>query len=346
MKTIWIDLDNTPHIPFFRPIIAELNERGYLVRLTARDAYQVCDLADYFHLKYQRIGRHYGKSKIMKVFGSLVRGLQLVPPMLFNKPDLAVSHGSRTQLIAATIMGIPTVMIYDYEHAKGLVSVHPTWVMVPDIIPDSAIAQNSTRVYKYPGIKEDVYVPGFTPDYSTINELGISKEALVVTIRPPATEAHYHNHKSEELFEALVTYLISKPDVQIIVLPRNGKQELFIKEMWPELFAAKKLIIPDSAIDGLNLMWFSDLVVSGGGTMNREAAAMGVPVYSIFRGKIGAVDRYLSDCGRLVLLENIEDFANKIILSRRSKELKAQPKANVTLQGIVDKIVEAVETAK
>jgi hypothetical protein len=218
--------------------------------------------------------------------------------------------------------------------------------MVPDIIPDSAIAQNNTRVYKYPGIKEDVYVPGFTPDYSTINELGISEEALVITIRPPATEAHYHNHESEELFEALVTYLISKPDVQIIVLPRNGKQELFIKEMWPELFAAKKLIIPDSAVDGLNLMWFSDLVVSGGGTMNREAAAMGVPVYSIFRGKIGAVDRYLSDCGRLVLLENIEDFANKINLSRRSKELKTQPKANVTLQGIVDKIVEAVETAK
>lgn len=346
MKTIWIDLDNTPHIPFFRPIIDELKARGFRVKITARDAYQVCDLADYYQLKYQRIGRHYGKSKIMKVLGSLVRGIQLVPPMFANKPDLAVSHGSRTQLIAATLMGIPSVMIYDYEHASALVSIHPTWIMVPDLIPDSAISSNKSHVYKYPGIKEDVYVPSFRPDDNIKQQLEIPEDKLLITIRPPATEAHYHSQKSEELFEALISYLVDRPDVKMILLPRNGSQESFIRDMWPEQFKNKKLTIPSHAVDGLNLIWFSDLVISGGGTMNREAAALGVPVYSIFRGKIGAVDRYLSDCGRMILLENVEDFATKINFCRRNKELKTLSSTNATLQGIVDKIIQATETPK
>src|SRR6266540_658571 len=130
-KKIWIDLDNTPHVPFFKPIIEKLNERGYQVVVTARDAYQVCDLADYFNISYKRIGRHYGKNKLMKVLGTLARAFQIIPEMLREKPDIAVSHGSRTQIIVASLLKIRSVIIYDYEHAKGLVLVYPTWVMLP-----------------------------------------------------------------------------------------------------------------------------------------------------------------------------------------------------------------------
>jgi hypothetical protein len=345
-KTIWIDLDNTPHIPFFRPIIDELNKRGYKVKLTARDAYGVCDLADYFHMNYRRIGRHYGKSKIMKVLGTCIRALQLIPEFKGEKPDLAVSHGSRTQLIAATLMGVPSFMIFDYEHAKALTTFHPTCVMIPDIISEDAVPFHKARIFKYPGIKEDVYVPGFKPDIALTDKLGISKDSLVVTIRPPATEAHYHSHKSQELFEAMMDYLARRPEVQMILLPRNKKQEAFVREMWPEPLRTGQLIIPDQALDGLNLIWFSDLVISGGGTMNREAAALGVPVYSIFRGTIGAVDRYLAEMGRLVLLEKVEDIAGKIVLARRDKTRSSDNKSNSTLQGIVDKIIEAAETSR
>ena len=344
-KKIWIDLDNTPHIPFFRPIIDHLKERGYQVVLTARDAFQVCDLADYFQLDYKRIGRHYGKNLAMKVFGTVVRALQMIPTMLSERPSLAVSHGSRTQLIVATLLGIPSITIYDYEHAKGLGLIHPTWVMMPDVIPDSCITHDKKFVYKYPGIKEDVYVPDFKPDPGIKRELGIAEDALLITIRPPATEAHYFNPKSEELFESIITFLSAKPNLQIVLLPRNKKQEMVVRNFWPELFQEKKLIIPDHAVDGLNLIWFSDLVISGGGTMNREAAALGVPVYSIFRGKIGAVDRYLADCGRLVLLEKTADFETRILLSRRNKQLEALNKPNVSLNGIVDKIGEVLKMA-
>ena len=338
MKKIWIDLDNTPHVPFFSPIMKELKKRGYTITLTARDAYQVCELADHFNMKYIRIGHHYGKNKIMKVIGTIIRALQMLPVIMKEKPVLAISHGSRTQLITATLLGIPVIMIYDYEYAKALSGMHPICVMVPEVIPDSAISSHIKYVYKYPGIKEDVYVPDFKPDPSIIKTLGIRRDGIIVTVRPPATEAHYFTPKSQKLFIATIEYLEKKPDTQIILLPRNSKQEIEVRQQWPKLFDNQRIIIPKHAVDGLNLMWYSDFVVSGGGTMNREAAALGVPVYSIFRGEIGAVDRYLVDQGRLILIESVEDLEQKLLLCTRDKNMNKSINNN-TVDYIIGKIV-------
>ena len=114
---------------------------------------------------------------------------------------------------------------------------------------------------------------------------------MVVTVRPPATEAHYHNPESEELFAESLRLLAQTRSARAITLPRNARQGEQLRREWADLIANGTMIIPDTPVDGLNLIWFSDLVISGGGTMNREAAALGVPVYSIFRGKIGAVDK-------------------------------------------------------
>lgn len=345
MKTIWIDLDNTPHIPFFRPIIRELNDKGYSIVVTARDAYQVCDLAEKFGMECQRIGRHYGKNKIMKVVGSLVRAMQMVPMATRERPALALSHGSRSQMIAATLMGIPTVMIYDYEYTKPFPGMHPTCIMVPEVIPDDKIRiEKYHAVYKYPGIKEDVYVPEFQPDPSTENELGIRSDDLIIIVRPPATEAHYFTPESERLFLATIDYLATKPGICMIVLPRNRKQEDFIRMKWPDLCTEGRIKIPANAVNGLDLMWHSDIVISGGGTMNREAAALGVPVYSIFRGKIGAVDQHLSEQGRLVLIESQEDLDRKLILKKRKRNNHVNSNGNDTLHKIVGRIVEFMET--
>ncbi|NOZ81326.1 MAG: DUF354 domain-containing protein, partial [DPANN group archaeon] len=276
-KKIWIDLDNSPHVPFFEPIIKELDSRGYDVILTARDCFQTCGLADLFHLKYKRIGKHYGKNKVAKLSGLFWRAFQLMPVVRREKPDLALSHGSRSQQILAAILGIPSVVIFDYEHATLFPIAHPKWVIVPEVIPDSAIKLKKRSILKYPGIKEDVYVPRFTPDFSVRNFLGLAEKDIVVTIRPPATEAHYHNPQSEELFEATINFLGTNENTRLILLPRNKKQEVKIKTLWPEFCDTRKIIIPERVINGLNLMWHSDLVISGGGTMNREAAALGVP---------------------------------------------------------------------
>src|SRR2546422_7561665 len=142
---IWIDLDNSPHVPFFAPIIEELEKRRYSVVLTARDCFQVRELADLFHLNYKLIGRHSGKSKIRKVTGLCFRALQLIPTILREKPHLAVSHCSRSQLIASAIWRIPSLVLGDYEFAKGSAFIRPTLHMCPDVIPNSALQFDSSR---------------------------------------------------------------------------------------------------------------------------------------------------------------------------------------------------------
>jgi predicted glycosyltransferase len=245
-------------------------------------------------------------------------------------------------LIAAKLAGIPSVVICDYEFAEPVPGAAPTWVMVPEVIPDESV-QFGKRVLKYPGIKEDVYVPRFKPDPGILTELGFSNEDFIVTLRPPANEAHYRNPESDRLLQVTLD-LLSHSEARIVLLPRGEKQGAALREAWRQLFASGKMMIPRQAVDGLNLMWHSDLVISGGGTMNREAAALGVPVYSIFRGHIGAVDRYLAAEGRLVLLESAEDVHTKLLLRRRSRPAHAQMQPRRALEAIVDQLVSILET--
>jgi hypothetical protein len=296
-------------------------------------------LADLMGIERIMIGRHYGKNKVLKTAGLVIRSLQLMMKVAHAKPDLAVSHISRSQVMAASILKIPSIVISDYEYAKTVIK--PTYLVVPEIIPDSVITGYKKRVYKYPGIKEDVYVPDFIPDPSIKEILGIGEEELLVTMRPPATEAHYHNPESELLFKAAVDFLGQEKNIRIVILPRNEKKEIaWIKDSWPKWCGSGKIIIPEHALNGLNLIWHSDLVVSGGGTMNREAAALGIPAYSIFRGRIGAVDRYLSDNGRLILLESIDDVRKKIMLIKNRRPETPKNLKHATL----NRIIEIIET--
>ena len=194
-KKIWIDLDNSPHVPFFKPIIDELQKHRFSVSVTVRDCFQVCGLADLHKLKYQSIGEHYGKNVILKIVGLLIRSGQLLPAVLKYKPDIAVSHGSRSQVLLSSILRIPSIVIADYEFTQKI--AQPSYIMVPELMPDSALSAYTGSILKYPGIKEDVYVPSFKPDPGILNELEIRKDDIVVTVRPPATEAHYHNPESE-----------------------------------------------------------------------------------------------------------------------------------------------------
>jgi predicted glycosyltransferase len=345
-KKIWIDLDNSPHIPFFLPIIAELESRGYRVLLTARDAYQVCELVEFFHLKSEVLGGHWGKNRFMKVLGTGIRTAQLWAWALKNKPDLAVSHGSRSQLLSALAGRVPVITIWDYEHSSGMGPLIPDWAFVPHLIPMSVIVRSRKQSFRYPGFKENVYVAGLVPDPSVRGQLGIAETDLVVTVRPPATQAHYHNAEAESLLDAALDHLTQRPDTRIILLPRNRQQAVELGNQWSAWIAKRKIIIPEHVVDGLNLIWLSDLVISGGGTMNREAAALGVPVYSIFRGPLGSVDRHLSETHRLVLLETTEDVRTRIDLKKRDRTKEDWKKQSPALNFIVGKIISIVETGR
>jgi uncharacterized protein len=335
---VWIDLDNTPHVPFFKPIIRELERAGFHVLLTARDAFQVCELADRSGLKYTKIGRHYGKNRFLKVFGLLWRSLQLIPMVLRERPDLAVSHGARSQIFLANLLRIPSVLIMDYEHAKTPPMVRPKWEIIPDSISANSLYVPAERVRTYAGIKEDVYAAEFQPTEGFEKALGLKANNVIVTVRPPATEAHYHNPESETLFVEFMKMLHELSGTQAVLLPRNKKQADGITQNWPQWFENGKVVIPKSAVDGLNLLWHSDLVVSGGGTMNREAAALGVPVYSIFRGPIGAVDKRLAAEGRLHMITSVAEVREKIRLLKRDRSAATVSSGKAALQNIVEHI--------
>jgi uncharacterized protein len=337
-KKIWIDLDNSPHVPFFVPIIPALKARGFEIVITARDSYQVVDLLKFYGIQARVIGKHYGKQTILKIAGTLWRATALIYIMWNEKIDLSLMHGSRGCTLASSVLGIHNITIADYEHASKLSTKNITFIF-PEIISTEGRSQDGVTFLKYPGIKEDVYLPNFHPDPQLRARLGIAQGELLVTVRPPATEAHYHNPEADALLTATLEKFCNMPEARILLLPRNKNQEKELRAAWNKDIASGKIVIPAHVEDGMNIIWNSDLVVSGGGTMNREAAAMGVPVYSIFRGKLGAVDRFLSEQGRLVLLENVEQVHTKIQAVRRDKEsLALSHKKSAALETIVNHI--------
>lgn len=333
---IWIDLDNTPHVPFFKPVIRELEQRGHSVVVTARDAFQVCEMAERLGVPCTKIGRHYGKNSFLKIWGLGWRSAQLLPFVIHERPALALSHGSRAQILLSNLLRIPTVLVMDYEHAQTPPLVRPRWEIVPDaLLRESLHCKKKERIRTYSGIKEDVYAGEFKPDPSLAAELQLNGSQIIATVRPPANEAHYHNPESDKLFAEFMNWICETPGIKAVLLPRNKSQEAQMKQSSPQWFKGSKVVIPKKAVDGLNLLWHSDLVVSGGGTMNREAAALGIPVYSIFRGKTGAVDRQLESEGRLTMIQSVDEVKKKIALKQRPKNFLPNSQPRKALQEIV-----------
>jgi predicted glycosyltransferase len=334
---VWIDLDNTPHVPFFRPITTALQSRNCDVVVTARDAYNVTSLLKLYKLECTTIGRHFGGNKIMKVVGLGVRSWQLLSFIREYRPQLAVSHGSRAQVLAAKMLGVPSVVIADYEHVTHV--TRPDWLIVPDVIPDSATKQISDKVLRYPGIKEDVYASTLVPDTALLGELGIEPTEILVTVRPPAKEAHYHNPRSDDVFEAVLKLLLDDSRTRVVMLPRNVQQEADVRMRFARALESRKIIIPAQSVNGLNMVWNSDFVISGGGTMNREAAALDVPVYSTFCGKIGAVDQYLASHDRLVLLQDPAEVGARVCIEKRVRSSASHIAATLALDTIVEHLL-------
>jgi len=332
-------------VPFFLPIIRALERKGHTVVVTARDAFQVCSLAEYHGLKYQKVGRHYGARVVLKVAGTLWRAAQLLPIVVRERPDIAMSHGSRPLELLSFLLGIPSMLIFDYEHGRRLPFLKPALGVTPDAIDDPELATGfKYGLRTYQGLKEDVYAATFCPDPSLLTELGISADEILVTIRPPATQAHYHNPDADRLFVEVVNVLGAARNVRMVILPRSVQAEHeSIRQTWPKWYEERKIIVPGRALNGLNLIWFSDLVISGGGTMNREAAALGVPVYSIFRGTLGAVDRHLARQGRLVLIETSDEVRSKLHLAKRERRVGLSLREKRALEQILDAASELIE---
>lgn len=334
---IWIDLANSPHVPFFRPLAKEFKERGHEVEVTARDFAETVELAQAAGFTPEVISGHGGRELAGKA-GNLVRRAWALRawahPRVF---DLAVSHNSYSQILAARSLSLKSVTLMDYEHqpANHLAFRFAARIIVPRAFPEAALTRygaHGSKVKRYNGTKEDVYLADFKADprfEDELHDLGIGRDDVLVVVRPPARDALYHRFDNE-LFEELLERLSAHPLVRVIFLPRNESQ----RAMYGERESAK-LILLKNALDGPNLIWSSDLVISAGGTMNREAAALGVPAATIYAGEWAAVDEELVREGRLRRISTREDLQSLAI----EKKPQANPRSALDVRKEVTDLI-------
>ena len=306
---VWIDVSNSPQVAFFRPLVALLRERGHEVRLTAREYAQTLELLDAAGLAYEAVGPpHAGASAVGKLHAMAARLRALRRWVRGYRPRVALSHASHELPLTARAAGIPSAYAYDYEFARvqhGLGSRAATRVVVPDAIPARRLAVLGARpgkVRRYPGLKEEYYLAGFAPDPSVPRELGVDPGRVLVVVRTPPEVSLYHRH-GNPLFTRVLERLGGDEEVHAVVLPRTRAQGEAIRAA-----GLPSLVVPARAVDALSLVAAADVVVSAGGTMNREAVALGVPVVTTFAGRLGAVDEALIAAGRLRPLTDPEEL--------------------------------------
>jgi predicted glycosyltransferase len=297
---IWVDLTNSPHVVVMRPLIAEMRARGHEVEVTARDFAQTLALAERYGIEHTAIGHHRGAGLWAKATGLFARSAQLTRWARGRGFDIALGHGSNDVTVAAALLRIPASTMFDYEWAVVQHNVNcrlARAVVVPDAIPPERLYRYGARgkLRQYPGLKEEYYLADFEPDAAVLGELGLDPSRPITVVRTPPEVSLYHRFEND-LFAQVIERLRGS---QAVVLARTPEQR-------QRLAAAGGLIVPEQAIDAQSLVAFADLVISAGGTMNREAVALGTPVYTVFEGKPGAVDDRLIAEGRLRRLTSAE----------------------------------------
>jgi predicted glycosyltransferase len=302
---VWVDLTNSPHVLALRPVIAALRERGDEVEVTARDFAQTLELCERHGIEPTPIGRHRGGRVAAKALGLASRSAALVR-WARRRPrfDLALGHGSNDVTVAAALLRVPSTTTFDYEWATVQHNVNcrlARRVVVPDAIPPERLHRYGARgkLLTYPGLKEEYYLADFDPDPGVLAELGLGRERPIVVVRTPPAVSLYHRFENP-LFAGVLDRLAGS-DAQAVVLPRTPTQR-------EELARSGAFTVPARAIDAQSLVALADLVISAGGTMNREAVALGTPVYTTFEGRLGAVDERLLAEGRMRRLERADEL--------------------------------------
>src|SRR5215216_237889 len=331
---LWIDLANSPHVPFFKALAKRFISQGHEIEITAREFAETVPLAHAAGFAPEIVGVHGGRAVSRKAGTIASRAWALAGWARKRKLDLAISHNSYSQILAARALGLRTITMMDYEHqpANHLAFRFASRVIVPASFPEQCLRRFGARarkVRRYHGTKEDVYLAGFQPDASfgaQLSELGVKPDNVLVLMRPPAHDALYHRFQNT-LFDEALTMLLANENVQVILLPRNDAQRT--------AYAGKGAIIPAAPLDGANLIAASDLVISAGGTINREAAALGVPAASIYAGKWAAVDEELVKEGRLRRVTNTGDLRQLRIEKKRA----ANPRGS---REVIDEVVRLI----
>jgi uncharacterized protein len=300
---IWVDCTAAAHPLVLRPIIERLEGRGHEVVVTAREYGQTLGILERLGIPYTAVGGHGGASKLGKGMALAGRSAKLARLVWKRRPNLALAHGSVDLAVVSACFRISSVQMQDYEFAgiqRQVAFRAARRVLVPDTIPVERlkkIGAKERKLFRYPGLKEEYYLAGFEPNSAVLDELGLDREKVLVVVRPPPEISEYHARN--DLYGATIRRLAGAKEVQAVVIPRTERQGVEVRGI-----GADNLRAPERAVDAQSLIAFADLVVSAGGTMNREAVALGTPVFTTFTGRMGGVDEALIAEGRLQVLDD------------------------------------------
>ena len=324
---IWVDLTNSPHVLVMRPLIAAMREDGHEVEVTARDFAQTLELCRRFGISHTAIGHHRGSRVASKGLGLVSRSLALARWARGRDFDIAMGHGSNDISVAAALLRIPSATAFDYEWARVQHQVNcrlARAVVVPEAIPPERLFGYGAKgkIRPYAGLKEEYYLSDFEPDAAVVAELGLSADRPLVVVRTPPEVSLYHRFENP-LFPRILQRLAQR-GAQTVVLPRTPNQR-------QEIARLGDFVIPKQAVDAQSLVALADLVVSAGGTMNREAVALGTPVFTTFEGRLGAVDEALLREGRLRKLDDPGQIEVERRPERSVLRIRRDPRELVTL---------------
>jgi uncharacterized protein len=324
------------HVLVFRPLIRLLRERGDNVEITARDYAQTLQLLELHGLEATVLGHHGGRSRVGKAHSLFSRLRALRRWARGRDFDLALAHGSHELTMSARRLGIPSATTHDYEfatlqHQLGLRAA--TKVVFPEAIPAERLARLGVRppkLLRYAGLKEEYYLSDFEPDARVLDQWQLDRNRVLVVLRPPPDVSLYHR-QSNPLFPQTLDHLGNLEEVQAVVLPRTDAQREYVRGL-----SLPSVVVPDRAVDAQSLIAFADVVVSAGGTMNREAAALGVPVYTTYGGRLGGVDEELIREGRL------KPLTDPRALELRKRDGEASPRVRRDPAIMLDLLLTAV----
>lgn len=303
MARVWVDLTNPAHVVVLRPLVDLLETGGHEVTLTARPLSHTTELLDDWGHPYTALGHHGGAGRVGKGLAAASRTAQAFAFARGKGFDYGLAHGSTDLPPVGRVLGIPNTTMFDYEWARLQHELNcrlATRVLIPDAIPAERVERYGARppkLVRYPGLKEEYYLAGFEPDASVAAELGVDRSRILAVVRTAPSYALYLGGSENELLPQVLRRLLDE-GAQVIVLARTDEQRRRLREL------DAGLIVPERAVDGRSLAALADLVVSAGGTMIREAAVLGTPVWSIFEGRLGAVDEQLAREGRIRFLRD------------------------------------------
>ncbi len=342
MKTVWIDIDNSPHVPFFAPIISDLQENGIDVVVTARDFAQTIPLLEQYAIQYVRVDGHGGANKFRKVASTLHRAARLTSALRSRPIDIMVNHGARAGIVAAKLLRVPVISGFDYEHTElRILFALSDLVLAPEALRERY--KHNKKVRFYPGLKEEVYLcedEPRAPIPHADSALPLPNGRPFVVLRPPSFVANYHSSESEAIFTEVLKLLVAT-DCTVVFIPRTSEDRNHVEKVIGQTRTKGEFVTIKGPVSGRDLIAKADLVISGGGTMLREAAILGTPAYSIFCSQPPSIDLKLQTEGKLQFIRESNDL-KMLKITKKTKSASNFPLSRRTRDFIVQTIISQI----